>query len=91
MYLINIYNPDVIVGTETWLNSSIKDNEIIPADFNYKIYRKDRSDGYGGVLLAISDHIASFPIPELQNDAEMVWAKVCIIGWSIHQLDLIIY
>ena len=67
------------MGTETWLNSSIKDNEIITADFNYKIYRKDRSDGYD-VLLAISDHIASFPIPELLNDAKMVWAKVCIIG-----------
>ena len=80
MYLINTYNPDVIVGTETWLNNYIKDNEIIPADFNYKIYRKDRYDGYGCVLLAISDHIASFPIPELLNDAEMVWAKVCIIG-----------
>ena len=80
MYLINTYNPDVIVGTETWLNSSIKDNEIIPADFNYKIYRKDRSDGYGGVLLAISDQLASFPIPELLYDAEIVWAKVCIIG-----------
>ena len=30
----------------------------------------------------LSDQITSFPIPELSNDAEMVWAKVCIIWFK---------
>ena len=32
---------------------AISDNEIIPDEFNYTIYRKDRDDGYGGVLIAV--------------------------------------
>jgi len=35
------------------LNSSILDNEIMPQ--NYKLYRRDRDDGFGGVLIANFD------------------------------------
>ena len=73
-------HPDIVVATETWLDSSIADNEIIPQEYNYKLYRKDRSDGYGGVLLAISGHLHSFPVLELHFSAEMVWARISICG-----------
>ena len=51
------YKPHIIVGTETWLSPDISNNEVIPAEWNYNIYRKDRPDGYGGVMIAISKQI----------------------------------
>ena len=46
-------NPDVIIGTETWLNSSVKTCEYFNP--NYSVFRRDRLDGYGGVLVAVKD------------------------------------
>ena len=46
---IDCYQPDFIVGCKTWLNHSIFDSEVLPD--NYKVYRKDHADGYGGVLI----------------------------------------
>ena len=48
--LIHEHQPDVIFGTETWLSPNINSTEFFPA--GYSLFRKDRSDGYGGVLLA---------------------------------------
>ena len=39
-------DPDIIIGTETWLNHTINDNEIFPP--GYTLLRKDRQGGYGG-------------------------------------------
>ncbi len=43
---ISTYDPDILIGTETWLNHTITDNEIFPP--GYSLLRKDRHDGYGG-------------------------------------------
>ena len=51
--IIDDQRPDVILASETWLKSDIHDTEIIPADFGYELFRNDRSDGYGGVLIAV--------------------------------------
>ena len=49
--LIESSKPDIILGTETWLDSSIKSSEILPPYLNYDIERRDRpSDPHGGVL-----------------------------------------
>lgn len=48
MNLIDQADPSIIMGTETWLNPSKH-----PPPPNYEVIRKDRHDGYGGVLLAI--------------------------------------
>ena len=53
--VLEIYSPDIITGCETWLTSSILDNEVIPR--NYKLYRKDCKDGYGGVLIGIKSNL----------------------------------
>ena len=46
-------DPDVILGTETWLDNSIKYSEILPNHLGYDIQRRDRlSDPHGGVLTA---------------------------------------
>ena len=53
--LIATHNPHIIIGTETWLSSDISSNEIIPSNLNYNIYQNDHADGYGGVMLAITN------------------------------------
>ena len=38
LYLITTYHPDIIiVGTETWLTNSIRDNEIIRKEYNVSL------------------------------------------------------
>ena len=53
--LIDTYHPNIIIGSETWLSSDISSVEFLPT--GYTVFRCDRSDGYGGVLLAFSDNL----------------------------------
>ena len=55
-HLITSVKPDVIIGTETWLNSTINSNEIIKSALGFNVYRKDRPNkSYGGVLIAVTN------------------------------------
>ena len=72
--LIDATKPDVILGCETWLKPGMGYGEIFPP--GYKLYRKDRKDGYGGVLVAISASLNSHEI-SVNGEAEIVAAKVC--------------
>ena len=47
---IEATNPNIIIASETWLKPTIISSEFLPQ--HYIAYRKDREDGYGGVLLA---------------------------------------
>lgn len=38
--LLQVLNPDIVFGTESWLDDAVKDGEIFPTD--YRVYRKDR-------------------------------------------------
>jgi hypothetical protein len=46
-------NPDIIFGTEIWIDSNIKGSQIFPSGYN--IFRKNRNCGGGGVLIAVKD------------------------------------
>ena len=39
------------IGTESWLNPAMRDAEIFPEGF--KAYRRDRTDGKGGVVFLL--------------------------------------
>lgn len=67
-------DPDLIFGSETWLDPSIATSEIFPE--GYTVYRKDRNSRGGGVLLAIKNSLSSAHQPELDTEAEMIWAKI---------------
>ena len=71
--LIDAAKPDVIIGSETWLKPDISDSEIFPP--GYHVYRKDRADGYGDVLLGISTSLNSNKI-EIETEGKFVAAKV---------------
>ena len=44
------YDPDIIFASETWFFATISSCQFLPND--YIAYRCDRSDGYGGVMVA---------------------------------------
>ena len=51
--IIETTEPDIIIGTYTWLDSNIKSSEIIPDYFQYNTERRDRpKDPHGGVIIA---------------------------------------
>ena len=76
--LIDSTKPDVIFGTETWLDPSIKDEHFFQEGYN--IYRNDRNLIGGGVLIAVKDTYITSSVPELQTDCEIVWCKMEIVG-----------
>ena len=70
--------PDVIIGTETWLNPSVGSGEIFPPC--YTVIRKDRQDSYGGVLLALKNNLVSAHRIDMDTNCEIVWAEIQIVG-----------
>ena len=70
--LVEITNPDIIIASETWLKPSINSSEFLPP--NYTAYRKDREDGYGGVLLAHKITLTSHQL-HIDSPCEIVACK----------------
>ncbi|CAC5420015.1 unnamed protein product [Mytilus coruscus] len=90
--IIDSTKPDIIFGTETWLNPKIKDVEIFPD--NFKLYRNDRKktetdSERSGVLIAIKKELISSEVHELAppDKTEMVRAKIDIVGSKILYLS----
>lgn len=74
--IIDSYNPNIIIGTETWLTESVQSSEIFPSSYN--VYRKDRRDAVGGgVLIAVKTDIISERI-NIESDTESVYASVTL-------------
>ena len=71
--VIDEYNPDIIFGTESWLNADIPNNEIFPN--TYTIFRKDRTlDCHGGgVFQAIKKEFIVTHRKEFDSECEIVW------------------
>jgi hypothetical protein len=55
--MIDSVNPDIIMGTETWLDKSVGDSEVLPEV--YKLYRHDIDRHKHGVYLAIKSDLVS--------------------------------
>ena len=83
--IVSSLNADVIIGIESWLNSTIKSGEVFPDGFNS--YRRDRPDSKGGgVFILVSQQYDSHQMEELivdsSSDCEVVWVKVKVKGTS---------
>ena len=59
-------SPDIILGSESWLDGTIATAEIFPS--HYQVMRKDRNINGGGVLIAINDTIPRIERPDLMSD-----------------------
>ena len=62
------YDPDIFVGTESWLSSEIANNEIFLS--GYTIYRRDHPDGYGGIFFGCRSSYTSISI-NMQTTCEI--------------------
>jgi len=72
--LIDEHKPDIICGCESHLDSSYYNAENFPTV--YTVLRKDRVEGAGGVFLCIKEDLEISEQPELNVDAEIIWAKI---------------
>ena len=75
---IDFHKPDVIIGSETWINPSIKNEELFPD--NYAVVRKDREDSYGGVLVAYKNDFIGTLRMDLDSECEIVWLQIQLVG-----------
>lgn len=77
--LLNTTKPDIIIATETWLDSTILGSELQSDSFS--IYRRDKKSGKcgGGVMNAVNDTITSTEMHK-NTDSEIPWVKIQCIG-----------
>ena len=71
------YDLDIICLTETWLNDSISNYEILPT--GYDIFRRDREDCVGGgTLIAIKSHLSTREISVIPLSLEAVVVEIAL-------------
>lgn len=79
---------DIIVITETWLNSSVYNAQLF--DERYEVHRRDRHTGQtrgGGLLVALrrnSDGPRAERLQHLETDGENMWLKINLNGLKIY-------
>ena len=71
--LTEYVNPDILILTETKIDSDIKSSEFLPEGYKGDI-RKDRNATGGGVMLAYKDTLIASEV-ETKVGAETVWGK----------------
>ena len=72
---------EIIIGTETHLDPSYNNAEILPYDipssYQYKPYRKELIDkNDGGVLIMVRTVIKSDECPDLDTECEIKWIDI---------------
>ncbi|CAC5409548.1 WIF1 [Mytilus coruscus] len=78
----NTTQPDIIIGTETWLDPKTLSYEYFSKD-QYTVLRKDRPPNkkgqcHEGILIAISNIFLCTEIKELDTGCEMIWLELLI-------------
>ena len=77
--IIESSDPDIIIGTETWLDPTFRSSEIFP-DYLYDIERRDRpKDPHGGVLIAAKKQLQLGNITK-SKDIELITGSVSLEG-----------
>ena len=71
-------NPDIEIGTETWLDSNIKHPEIFAS--GYKLHRKDRTSNGDEVLIAVKEEYSSEEAPELETKCEIRGLRIRLLA-----------
>ena len=74
-HMIETMKPDIIFGTETWLRPEIENSEILPPECGYNVFRKDRHDGYGGVMIAVKNYLIAQEL-DIATNSEAIFVKV---------------
>ena len=78
--LLGATNPDIIIGCERWLKQEISDAEMFAPTFS--VYRTDRLDGQGGVLIAVKKNSITHQLGT-RSTTESVLANSPTAAWSL--------
>ena len=79
--LNSLHKPDFICGTESWLNSSIKNGDIFPTSFNVFRKYRDTSTIGGGVFQISNEDIITSQLDNLSSSkSESIWTETQIKG-----------
>ena len=73
---IHNYDPDIILGCESWLTIDISSNEIFPS--NYNIFRKNRQLKQGGGVFICCEDIISCKEVRINNECEAVVCQITL-------------
>jgi len=68
-----MYNPDVIIGTESWLREEMNNAEVFRDD--YTTFRRDRCTGGGGVFICVKNYNDCMEL-WVDEDFEMISIEV---------------
>ena len=71
--LVDTYNPDVVIGTDSWLKEDVGNAEIFRADLT--TFRRDRVARGGGVFICVNNFIAAEEL-WVDDDFEMIAIEV---------------
>ena len=71
--LIETHNPDVVIGTESWLHEEINNAELFRDD--YITFRRDRCSRGGGVFICVKNHIVCREL-WMDEDYEMIAIEI---------------
>ena len=74
--LVYKHSPDIIIGCESQIDNSYSSAKVFPP--GYRVFRKDRYVGAGGIFICIKENLSASSIPSLDTDAEIIWAKIDI-------------
>ena len=93
--MVDSMKPDIIIGSESWLILSHKENgilnsEIFPDGYKHSVSRRDRQEvprykdqaniRGGGTFVLVKDDLIGLRQTELETDCEIVWTKLEISG-----------
>ena len=72
--LVAYTSPDVLLLTETKIDSSVSTSEFLPV--GYRGFRKDRNRSGGGVMVAVKDCFTTSEVPMSDVEGEVQWVKI---------------
>ena len=80
--LLDHHNPDIVIGTESWLSSKHLDSVIFPKYLGYTSFQKDRCSETqgGGVFILVRNSFVAIEQRELSTDCKNIWVKLELEG-----------
>ena len=71
-------DPDIICGSETWIDNTYFNSELFPN--SYDIFRKDRNRYGGGVFIGVKRDLLAMQEDSMDVDCEAIWIKIIFAG-----------
>ena len=79
--LLTTENPDIIIGTKSWLTQDLSSSEFLHTDLGYSAFREDHTSKTGrGEFMLVKNHIIASEQRQFKTDCDVVWVKIEMVG-----------